>query len=174
MATVKLTHKPVAEALGDGDQVVLIQGGAIKLLPADKLGNGGAYGFAVDEDGHLILTYEGDIPPNYTINSQGHLILTVGNNQTIDLGQVKGTNFIPSVSADGTLSWSNDGGLPNPEPVNIRGPQGEQGIQGNDGPKGDPGEGVPAVSAADDGAFLRVRDGAWAAVQVPEAEGVGF
>ena len=85
-----------------------------------------------------------------------------------------GTTFIPSVSADGTLSWSNDGGLPNPDPVNIKGPQGEQGIQGNDGPKGDPGEGVPAVSAADDGAFLRVRDGAWAAVQVPEAEGVGF
>ena len=85
-----------------------------------------------------------------------------------------GTTFTPSVSADGTLSWSNDGGLPNPDPVNIRGPQGEQGIQGNDGPKGDPGEGVPAVSAADDGAFLRVRDGAWAAVQVPEAEGVGF
>lgn len=92
MATVKLTDKPVAEAVQDGDQVVLIQGGAIKLLPVDKLGNGGAYGFAVDEDGHLILTYEGDIPPNYTINSQGHLILTVGNDQTIDLGQVKGTN----------------------------------------------------------------------------------
>lgn len=274
MATVKLTAKPVAEAVQDGDQVVLIQGGAIKLLPADKLGNGGAYGFAVDEDGHLILTYEGDIPPNYTINSQGHLILTVGNNQTIDLGQVKGTNgkgvpsissgdagkflqagadggqwadapsdvvyvdtvaegvnwilpspqpvsedftskvqeaydghkvlfvhaelagmtsamamtttgqynqndiiytgslylnnaflgvsmiididqrtilpsmfilengidgvdgttFTPSVSADGTLSWSNDGGLPNPEPVNIRGPAGTPGAQGEPGP----------------------------------------
>ena len=87
---------------------------------------------------------------------------------------VDGTTFTPSVSADGTLSWSNDGGLPNPDPVNIRGPQGKQGIQGDAGPKGDPGEGVPAVSAADDGAFLRVRDGAWAAVQVPEAEGVGF
>ena len=87
---------------------------------------------------------------------------------------VDGTTFIPSVSADGTLSWSNDGGLPNPDPVNIRGPQGKQGIPGDPGPKGDPGEGVPAVSAADDGAFLRVRDGAWAAVQVPEAEGVGF
>ena len=85
-----------------------------------------------------------------------------------------GATFTPSVSADGTLSWSNDGGLPTPDPVNIRGPQGEQGIQGDAGPKGDPGEGVPVVSAADNGAFLRVRDGAWAAVQVPEAEGVGF
>lgn len=90
------------------------------------------------------------------------------------LSAVDGTTFIPSVSADGTLSWTNNGGLPNPDPVNIKGPQGEQGIQGDARPKGDPWEGVPAVSAADDGAFLRVRDGAWAAVQVPEAEGVGF
>lgn len=87
---------------------------------------------------------------------------------------VDGTTFTPFVSADGTLSWTNNGGLENPDPVNIRGPQGEQGIQGDAGPKGDPGEGVPAVSAADDGAFLRVRDGAWAAVQVPEAEEASF
>lgn len=36
-----------------------------------------------------------------------------------------GTTFTPSVSEDGTLSWTNDGGLPNPEPVNIKGPPGE-------------------------------------------------
>lgn len=33
----------------------------------------------------------------------------------------KGTTFRPSVSADGTLSWVNDGGEPNPTPVNIAG-----------------------------------------------------
>lgn len=32
-----------------------------------------------------------------------------------------GTTFTPYVSADGTLSWTNDGGLENPEPVNIVG-----------------------------------------------------
>lgn len=36
-----------------------------------------------------------------------------------------GVTFTPSVSEDGTLSWTNDGGLPNPEPVNIKGPSGE-------------------------------------------------
>ena len=36
-----------------------------------------------------------------------------------------GVTFYPSVSEDGTLSWSNDAGLPNPEAVNIRGPKGE-------------------------------------------------
>ena len=38
--------------------------------------------------------------------------------------------FTPSVSADGTLSWTNNKGLTNPEPVNIKGPQGPA---GNDG-----------------------------------------
>ena len=38
-----------------------------------------------------------------------------------------GATFTPSVSEDGTLSWSNDKGLPNPEPVNIQGPPGEPG-----------------------------------------------
>ena len=32
-----------------------------------------------------------------------------------------GVIFTPHVSADGTLSWTNDGGLTNPEPVNIVG-----------------------------------------------------
>lgn len=38
-----------------------------------------------------------------------------------------GTTFTPAVSEDGTLSWTNDGGLPNPEPVNIKGPPGSGG-----------------------------------------------
>lgn len=37
---------------------------------------------------------------------------------------VKGTTFIPSVDADGNLSWENDGGLSNPDPINIKGPAG--------------------------------------------------
>ena len=32
-----------------------------------------------------------------------------------------GSTFIPHVSADGVLSWTNDGGLENPDPVNIVG-----------------------------------------------------
>ena len=34
--------------------------------------------------------------------------------------------FIPHVDAAGNLSWTNDGGLPNPETVNIKGPAGDQ------------------------------------------------
>ena len=48
-----------------------------------------------------------------------------------------GATFTPSVSADGTLSWTNNKGLTNPEPVNIKGPRGDTGPQGPQGPKGD-------------------------------------
>jgi len=48
----------------------------------------------------------------------------------------KGATFTPSVAEDGTLSWSNDKGLPNPDPVNIKGGPGEQGPVG---PQGEPG-----------------------------------
>ena len=60
----------------------------------------------------------------------------------------KGDTFIPSVSQEGVISWTNDGGRPNPDPVNIKGPigntgpqgpKGETGNTGPQGPKGDPG-----------------------------------
>ena len=77
-----------------------------------------------------------------------------------------GPYFLPSVNAEGVLSWTNNGGLENPEPANIRGPQGatgpqgEQGIQGEkgdtgetgpQGPKGDTGETGPQGPKGDTG-----------------------
>lgn len=53
-----------------------------------------------------------------------------------------GVTFTPSMSDDGDLSWSNDGGLANPATVNIKGPKGETGARGPagaDGAKGDTG-----------------------------------
>ena len=38
-----------------------------------------------------------------------------------------GATFTPSVSTDGVLSWTNDGGKENPASVNIKGPAGEAG-----------------------------------------------
>lgn len=56
-----------------------------------------------------------------------------------------GATFTPSLSADGTLSWTNDKGLDNPESVCLMGPQGEKGERGN---KGDPGaDGAPGADA---------------------------
>lgn len=47
-----------------------------------------------------------------------------------------GVTFTPSVSETGVLSWTNNGGLDNPDPVNIMGPQGLQGVQGEPGKNG--------------------------------------
>lgn len=68
--------------------------------------------------------------------------------KTINIGGKgdDGATFIPSVSADGIISWTNDKDLPNPEPVNIKGvkgdkgDRGEQGIQGVQGLKGEKGD----------------------------------
>lgn len=40
-----------------------------------------------------------------------------------------GTTFYPHVSAEGVLSWTNDGGKPNPAPVTIKGADGKSAYQ---------------------------------------------
>lgn len=51
--------------------------------------------------------------------------------------------FIPSVDADGVMTWTNKAGLANPAPVNVKGPQGEKGEQGIKGDTGARGEQGP-------------------------------
>ena len=55
--------------------------------------------------------------------------------------------FIPSVDADGVLTWTNKAGLENPAPLKVKGDKGErgeQGLQGATGAKGERGEqGLP-------------------------------
>ena len=58
-----------------------------------------------------------------------------------------GVTFTPSMSDDGDLSWTNDGGKANPQTVNLKGPKGDTGLQGPigpQGPKGDKGDTGPA------------------------------
>jgi hypothetical protein len=45
-----------------------------------------------------------------------------------------GATFIPSVSAGGEISWTNDKGLTNPTTRNIKGPKGDKGDTGDPGP----------------------------------------
>lgn len=45
----------------------------------------------------------------------------------------RGVTFTPSVESNGNLSWCNDGGLENPETVNIMGEKGDKGDKGDDG-----------------------------------------
>ena len=43
---------------------------------------------------------------------------------------LRGPHYTPSVSEDGTLSWTNNGDLQNPADVNIKGPPGPGGVPG--------------------------------------------
>ena len=45
-----------------------------------------------------------------------------------------GATFIPTVEANGNISWMNDRGLPNPQTRNIMGPRGADGAEGPAGP----------------------------------------
>lgn len=50
-----------------------------------------------------------------------------------------GATFTPAVDASGNISWTNDKSLPNPDTVNIRGPQGPAGADGANGQDGEAG-----------------------------------
>ena len=72
--------------------------------------------------------------------------------KTINIGSSGdgGATFIPSVSADGVISWTNDKGLPNPKPVNIKGIKGDKGDKGEAGENGKDGaDGYTPVKGKD-------------------------
>ena len=48
--------------------------------------------------------------------------------QDAENGEYDGATFLPAVSADGVISWTNDKGLANPASVNIKGADGEDGL----------------------------------------------
>ena len=94
---------------------------------------------------------------NYTLPKASDSVLggiMIGDNLNIDgEGKVSvivtdgedGATFTPSVDDSGNLSWTNDKSLPNPEPVNIKGPKGDTGEKGEQGEQGLPGATGPGV-----------------------------
>lgn len=62
-----------------------------------------------------------------------------------------GVTFTPEVSEEGVLSWTNNGGLANPEPVSIKGAKGDPGEQGPQGLQGEPGATGPKGDKGDKG-----------------------
>ena len=118
----------------------------------------GLYGFHVDENGYLILSYTGDNPPDFRIDENGDLIYTI-NDQDINIGHVvvdgsEGTGggttdynalqnkpAINGIVLQGNVS-STSLGIKDGE-QGPAGPQGEKGDTGPQGPKGDQGEQGP-------------------------------
>ncbi len=71
--------------------------------------------------------YSGDDSPGVSITScevnvDGDLIVVLSDGTVINAGHVTGADgvtFIPSINEKKILSWTNDGGLENPEPVDL-------------------------------------------------------
>lgn len=57
------------------------------------------------------------------INNVAHAVIQL-ENESGGAGE-SGATFYPSVSAEGVISWTNNKGLPNPAPVNIKGEKGD-------------------------------------------------
>lgn len=114
-----------------------------------------AFDFVRYTDGNVYLAVQ-DVPANYIPSSQTSYWVLFGakggKGDTGSAGSVgatgsqgpRGVTFTPAVSADGDLSWTNDGSLSNPGTVNIRGPRGLQGVAGSQGPAGPTGPTGPA------------------------------
>ena len=64
------------------------------------------------------------------INEVAHAVIDLENEQQEAVKGENGATFIPSVSAHGVISWTNDRELPNPSPVNIKGEKGDKGDTG--------------------------------------------
>lgn len=115
-----------------------------KIPKGDKgpQGERGLQGFYfvpnVDINGNISWTNNGDLNNPDTINIKG----PKGDKGDQGIAGPEGIQgpigpyYIPSISNDGIISWTNTGGLSNPSSINIKGPQGDTGIQGPEGPIG--------------------------------------
>ena len=185
MATVKLTDKPVAEAVQDGDQVVLIQGGAVKRVAAEMVGTKWptidlyAAGVSVDSE-----DLGSSISKSFTVDAglvtriadaamAGGALVNVGVSVSVLATPVQLTMLGSALEMAGTYQLSGKVSFRDTM-INVA-----VWVEPNDhadtvvivcpaDPK------IPLAETAGEGAFLRVRDGTWAAVQVPEAEEASF
>ena len=113
--------------------------------PGEKGEPGAVFTPELDVNGNLSWTNNGGLENPDTINIKGPKGDTGEQGPQGIPGEngnpgENGSTFTPSINANGDLSWSNDGGLPNPETVNIKGPQGPRGETGPQGPQGEKGD----------------------------------
>lgn len=103
---------------------------------------GDAYAVGTSSDNTIYL-YSADVADWQNV---GKLQGAKGEDGAPGAAGESGATFIPSVSAAGVISWSNDKGLTNPPSVSIKGPQGDKGDPGAKGEKGDKGaDGSPGA-----------------------------
>lgn len=118
--------------------------GAARLRFTIPRGNTGQNGVTPTLAAGNVETLEPDQPATASVTGEGpeyQINLGIPQGKTGETGAQgvqgeigpRGYTFTPAVDDAGNLSWTNDGGLPNPEEVNIKGPIGATGPQGNPG-----------------------------------------
>ena len=132
MADKQISQLPEASGVTITDLFVLEQSGSAKKLTGSTLqawlismadGHGGISTIAKTGTAGLVDTYT----ITYADNSTSTFTVTNGSNGANGADGVNGATFTPSVDASGDISWTNDGGLPNPTTVNIKGTAGTNG-----------------------------------------------
>lgn len=132
---------------GQGFGIIFKNLAAIKgsIGPSGK--DGATFTPAVDSNGNLSWTNNGNLTNPASVNIKGPQgevgpkgeAFKYSDFTQAQLDELKGpqglqgkdgVTFTPSVSADGTLSWVNNGGLTNPASVSIKGPKGDKGESG--------------------------------------------
>lgn len=107
---------------------------------------------------------------NYLPDEDGNLVYAVGIDkieQTVESTESDGVNVMTVLLSDGTtVQFTVKNGKAGYTP--------KKGVDYVDGKDGEDGLGVPAVSTTDNGKFLQVVNGAWAAVAMTDAEGVRY
>lgn len=123
MANKTISQLTEATEVQSSDLFVLEQTGAAKKLTGQTLENW-LLSMADGHGGIQSISYTSPVSPSV----DGTLTIILSDETeasfTITNGS-DGTTFTPSVSAEGVISWTNDGGKENPSPVNIKGQQGD-------------------------------------------------
>ena len=101
----------------------------------------------------VTLTGAGFVAVNYT-----------GSAWSVETGTLASSEDIPTIPEY----------LPNPNALNIKIGSTTTSYDGSAAKAVEIPEGMPSVTTADNGKFLRVANGAWAAVEIANANGVSF
>ncbi|MBM6886820.1 pyocin knob domain-containing protein [Pseudoflavonifractor phocaeensis] len=108
--------------------------GKVSLTPQGAYRSGTRYTaldlVGYEGGGYIALREVQDIAPSD--DGVNWMLLAARGGEGIQGAQgIPGYVFTPSVSAEGVISWTNNGDLPNPDPIDITGPEGPRGPQGD-------------------------------------------
>lgn len=135
MANKQISQLTEATSVTVSDLFVLEQSGAAKKLTGQTLindlatalnGHGGIASIAKTGAAGLVdtytITFADTTTATFTVTNGAD-----GTNGTNGTNGANGVTFTPTVTSAGLIFWTNDGGLPNPSSVNIKGPTGAAG-----------------------------------------------